>query len=69
MGLFGFFITTIGELFIGYSVLRVHTKLGQEKSVDDKVVSEVHKERIWTIAGMMLVIIGFLIQAIGGRIV
>lgn len=69
IGLLGFFITTMGELFVGYSVLRVHTKLGQEKSIDDKVVNEVHKEQGWTIAGVIFIILGFLIQAINGRFV
>jgi hypothetical protein len=65
--LIGFFITTIGEFLIGYSVLRVHSSLGNEKSFDDKFLKEVKKEKFWTILGMVLIGIGFLIQLFSER--
>lgn len=65
--LLGFLVTTVGELIIGYSILRVHTSLETEKHVDKKVLDEVKKEKIWTLIGMALIIIGFFIQVASER--
>ena len=67
--LVGFLITTVGELLVGYSVLRVHTSLGVEKSIDEKVLGEVRREKKWTIGGMVLIGIGFAIQLASERFI
>lgn len=67
LALFGFLVTTAGELFIGYSILRVHNALQAEKHVDKKVIAEVKKEKFWTIAGMSLIAAGFFLQVASER--
>lgn len=67
LALFGFLVTTIGELLIGYSILRVHSSLQTEKHIDKKVIDEVKKEKLWTMAGMALIAVGFIIQATSER--
>ncbi|RJR28290.1 hypothetical protein C4564_05690 [Candidatus Microgenomates bacterium] len=62
IGTLGFFVTTIGELLVGYSILRVHSSLAREHKIDKKVVREVNKEKVYTIAGMLLIIVGFFLQ-------
>lgn len=69
VALLGFLVTTVGELIIGYSILRVHTSLETEKHVDKKVLTEVRKEKIWTLIGMTLIIIGFFIQVASERFI
>lgn len=69
VALLGFLVTTVGELIIGYSILRVHTSLETEKHVDKKVLAEVKKEKVWTLIGMVLIIIGFFIQVASERFI
>lgn len=67
LSLIGFLTTTVGELVIGYSVLRVHSSLEREKQVDEKVLTEVKKEKGVTLIGMILIVLGFALQLVSER--
>lgn len=59
---FGFILTTLGELLIGYSILKVHLGVRRERKIDKSVVSEISNEIWLTLLGMILIIIGFFLQ-------
>lgn len=61
--LLGLLLITLGELLIGYSVLKVHDRVDIEEKIDTKVIAEIHKEKRWTILGMILIAAGFLVEA------
>lgn len=61
--LLGLLLITLGELLIGYSVLRVHDRVDIEEKIDTKVIAEIHKEKRWTILGMIFIAVGFLLEA------
>lgn len=67
LAVLGFLVTTLGELLVGYSILRVHSTLEKEKDVDQKVIDEVRNEKKWTISGMVLIAVGFFIQLASER--
>lgn len=52
----------IGTLLIGIAVLRVHTKLQIEHKIDKKVLKSIIRERSWTIWGLILITIGFILN-------
>lgn len=52
----------LGTLLIGFAVLQVHTKLGIEHQIDDKVTNIIHKEHLITIIGLILITLGFILQ-------
>ncbi len=59
---FGFTLTTVGELLIGYSVIRVHWGIKKEHKIDKFIISEIGHE-IWLAGlGMVLIVTGFFLQ-------
>lgn len=52
----------IGTMLIGLAVLRVHTKLGKEHKIDKKVLRSIKREHVWTVTGMILITLGFILQ-------
>lgn len=60
--LVGFALSTLGDIIIGVSVLRVHLKVRREKKIDDLVRREISQERYLIALGIMLVIIGFILE-------
>lgn len=59
---FGFSLTTIGEILIGYTVIKVHSRITKEQKIDGQVISEMSKERKVALFGIALIIIGFTMQ-------
>jgi hypothetical protein len=55
-------IKIIGDILIVVSIYNVHSKLSEEKSIDQKVVYEVNHEKKLILIGISLIIIGFLLE-------
>ena len=55
-------IKTLGELMIAYTVIMVHQRVWKEHKMDKAVFNEMRKERKVGIVGMILIIIGFLLE-------
>ncbi len=60
----GFFLRTAGELMIGFTVLMVHRRVWKEHKIDVKVYKEMKREQIIAGVGIVLIIIGFLIEVV-----
>ena len=56
------FVQTLGEVFIAYTVLRVHHGMMTERQIDKKVLSEMKTEQIVGAIGLLLIIVGFLMR-------
>lgn len=59
---FGFTLSKLGEIMIGYSVLRVHLKVKKEHKIDKAVFREITHEQFIVALGILLVIIGYFIE-------
>ena len=60
----GLTISTLGKVILGITVIRVHSRLSQEHSVDDAVVDEIHKEKGLGIAGIVLMVLGYFMEMV-----
>ena len=60
------FVTAIGELLIGYSVIVVHKKMSKEKIIDEEVIEEIKEEGAHVYIGMALIVVGFVLEIIWG---
>lgn len=60
--LLGFTIHTMGEILVGYTAIMVHHRVWKEHKIDEVVFEEMRKERFMGIIGLLLIVIGFLIQ-------
>ncbi len=58
----GHLIQTIGELFLAYTVLRVHHGVMLERRIDKKVLTEMRTEQFVGIVGVTLIVIGFIVR-------
>ena len=61
--LLGSLIQTVGELFVVFTVLRVHRRVLDEKRIDREVMEEMKFEQFMGVLGGVLILIGFLIHA------
>ena len=52
----------MGTIFIGFAVLKVHTRVGKEHKIDKPVIKLIQKERTFTIIGLLLITIGFILN-------
>lgn len=62
MSIIGFTIQTLGEILIGLTILYVHHKMLKEKKFDSKVSDGLRTEQWTGLAGIMMIIIGYIIQ-------
>ena len=53
---------TIGKIMIAYTAIQVHYRVWKEHRIDEKVFTEMKKERIVGIIGIIFIILGFLLQ-------
>lgn len=60
----GIILDTIGKVFIGLAVLMVHRHISMERKIDTDVLRAMKKERLLTISGILLVVIGAVLQAL-----
>jgi len=62
LDLIGMSVQTLGELFVAYTVLRVHNRVMREHDIDDKVVREMHFEQSLGILGIICIVVGFMLH-------
>lgn len=62
MELLGHTLEFVGVVMIAYMAIRVHSRVREEHKVDNKVVSEMKRERTFGVMGILLVILGYLLQ-------
>jgi len=61
----GMSLSLIGKLIVIVAAIRMHSKVVQERQIDDAVVREYKKERNFIIAGALLLIAGFAFEVLG----
>jgi len=59
----GLTLDVIGKIMISYTAVMIHYRFWQEHQVDEKVFTEMKRERYIGIAGITLIILGYLLQA------
>ncbi|MCP6726491.1 MAG: hypothetical protein KJI69_00400 [Patescibacteria group bacterium] len=62
MELIGFTLDIIGKVMIAFTALMVHHRFSKEHKIDEKVFSEMKREKIVGILGILFMILGFLLQ-------
>jgi len=58
----GFTIDVIGKVLLGLSVYFVHSKVAREGKIDKKVLMEMRREKRLALMGIILIVIGYLMQ-------
>ena len=62
MHFIGLTLEFAGTLLISISVLLVHSRVVKEHKIDESVVRQIKKEKWVTVSGIILIIIGYLLQ-------
>ncbi len=57
-------LNVAGEILIAYTVLRVHSRVIKEHRIDKAVFSEMRKEQVLGVLGIILIVIGYLLEVI-----
>lgn len=55
----GMTLSVVGKVMIALAVVAAHTELAREHRVDAKVVRSFHKEKIFTLVGIALIVAGY----------
>jgi uncharacterized membrane protein YidH (DUF202 family) len=58
----GLTIGVIGKIILGGAVLLVHLKIFKEQKIDRAVLRSIHREHILTILGILLIIVGYILE-------
>lgn len=61
----GMTLDTAGTVLIAYTVLRVHSRVRKEHRIDEYVAREMRREKAYGIAGIVLIITGYVLGLIG----
>ncbi|RJR15028.1 hypothetical protein C4579_03095 [Candidatus Microgenomates bacterium] len=62
----GLTVQTIGEVLVGLTAVIVHRRFWQEHKVNNKVYAEMYREQVFGIVGVVLIIMGYIIQMNSG---
>lgn len=54
--------STVGAVLLGAAVMMVHMKVVKEHGIDNKVITEMRRERNIAFVGIVLVILGYLLE-------
>ena len=60
--LLGFILDVIGKVMVAYAAIKVHRRFWKEHKVNEFVFRAMEREQIIGILGIVLIIIGFLLQ-------
>ncbi len=60
----GLVLDTIGKVLIGLAVLTVHRHMFKERKIDTDVLRTMRKEWLLTFTGILLIVIGAILQLI-----
>lgn len=55
----GLTVSMLGKLMLAAGVLMAHSKIEHEHRIDEQVIRTFHKERILTVIGVLLILIGY----------
>lgn len=58
----GITLSFIGKLLLGVSVVLVHRKITKERRIDGIVLMQMKHEQLIAIAGILLMIVGYLVE-------
>lgn len=58
----GFTLDVIGKILVSYTVIMVHYRFWKEHKVNEEVFATMRRERTIAIWGVILIIIGYLLQ-------
>lgn len=58
----GFTLDVIGKIMVAYTAIAVHRRVWKEHKVDEVVFRAMKKEQVIGIIGIILIIIGYLLQ-------
>lgn len=58
----GFTLDVIGKVLLGITVYFVHRRIVREGKIDKRVLKEMQKEKGFLLTGIILIIIGYLMQ-------
>lgn len=64
MEILGSTLDMLGKVMVSFTVLRVHFRFWKEHRVDEKVFSEMKKERFIGMIGIGFMILGYVIELI-----
>lgn len=62
MLLLGLTLGTLGKIILGVAVLRVHIIIMKEHKIDSAVLKLMKTERVVTIFGLLLIVLGYCIE-------
>ena len=62
MELTGFILDVMGKLLVAYTAIAVHHRFLKEHKIDAAVFKTMRREQIIGIIGVVLIIVGFLLQ-------
>lgn len=60
--LVGFTLDVIGKIMVAYTAIMVHYRFWKEHKIDEAVFATMKRERIIGVLGVILIIIGYLLQ-------
>lgn len=61
-GFIGFTLDVLGKIILGLTVILTHHKIVEEHRIDKKVLFEMKREQIMGILGIVLILVGYLLQ-------
>ncbi len=62
MEIIGFTFDVLGKIMIAFTAIMVHHRFTKEHKIDEKVFSEMKREKIIGILGIVFIILGYLLQ-------
>lgn len=62
MEILGFTLDVIGKIMVAFTAIMVHHRFRKEHKVDERVFRSMRREQVIAIAGIGLIILGFLLQ-------
>ena len=65
MDLIGFTLDVVGKIMVAFTAIMVHHRVWKEHRISKRVFVEMKREQIIGIAGILFIIIGYLLQAPG----
>ena len=58
----GMTLGTAGKLLLGFAVLRVHTRIREERKIDEIVIRTIKREEVLTALAVLLIIAGYVLE-------
>jgi hypothetical protein len=58
----GMTLGTAGKLLLGFAVLRVHTRIREERKIDAVVIRSIKHEEVFTALAVILIILGYIFE-------